>query len=424
MNSKKLNKFLTDKFGDKIGNLFNEIILSFITSLWFMILMFPIMIIKVNTIDQTIIWRWHNLIYIGAGSFVLSYLWRKALKLKEMKSRTEENSKKSFSLSESLSNLSESKFHYPAMGVTLLLFILIPVFSSLYQTTVLSSALIYVMLGLGLNIVVGLGGLLNLGYVAFYIVGAYSYAMLNTHFGLSFWVALPIGALLSTVFGILLALPILRLRGDYLAIVTLAFAEIIRLILQNEGDIFGGPSGINNIEPPSFFGFEFGLDGKTVLMYYIILFMTIFTIFVIFRLENSRIGRAWQALREDEIATKSMGINVTMTKLTSFALGATWAGFAGVLFSAKTAFINPDSFTIWESVIILCFVVLGGMGSIFGVAIAALILYILPESLRAFAQYRMLVYGISLVLMMIFRQGGIIDVKRKHYKLPDNIKAD
>ncbi len=421
MNTKKLYNYITGRFGEKFGKIIYEFILSTTVSVWFMFLTFPIMVVKVNTIEQTIIWRWKNLIYVALAAFFLSFLWRKALAYKALKAKKDEGTKKSFSLSEGIYSLTESKFYFPSLGALVLIFATIPLFSSLYQTTVLSTALIYVMLGLGLNIVVGLGGLLNLGYVAFYIVGAYSYAMLNTHFGLSFWIALPIGALLSTLFGILLAFPILRLRGDYLAIVTLAFAEITRLVLQNEGDIFGGPSGINNIAAPSFFGLQFGLSGKTILMYYIILIMTVFTIFVIFRLENSRIGRAWQALREDEIATKSMGINVPLTKLTSFALGATWAGFAGVLFSAKTAFINPDSFTIWESVIILCFVVLGGMGSILGVSLAALILYILPESLRAFAQYRMLVYGISLVLMMIFRQGGIIDVKRKHYKLPDNI---
>jgi branched-chain amino acid transport system permease protein len=274
----------------------------------------------------------------------------------------------------------------------------------------------YVMLGLGLNIVVGLGGLLHLGYVAFYAVGAYSYALLNYHFGINFWIALPLGALLSTIFGLIIGFPVLRLRGDYLAIVTLAFGEIIRLVLENWNAFSFGPSGIANIPRPGLFGIHMNLKQVTIYIYFLMILLTILTIFVVHRLENSRLGRAWIAMREDEIACQTMGINVTKAKLTSFALGATWAGLAGVMFAAKTTFINPASFTIWESIIVLCIVVLGGMGSIIGVIIAAFILILLPEYLRVFSDYRMLVFGAILVIMMIFRPGGIINAKRKVYQ--------
>jgi len=278
------------------------------------------------------------------------------------------------------------------------------------------TGLIYVMLGLGLNIVVGLAGLLDLGYVAFYAVGAYAYALLNHHFGLGFWSVLPIGAGLGAFFGILLGFPVLRLRGDYLAIVTLGFGEIIRLILENWNEFSFGPSGIANISRPSFFGIDFSVHNATTYLYYIMIAIVLFTIFVVNRLQNSRIGRAWIALREDEVACQAMGIDKRATKLTAFALGATWAGMAGVIFAAKTTFINPASFTIWESIIILCIVVLGGMGSIIGVITGALILILLPEYLRAFSEYRMLIFGSVLVLMMVFRPGGIIsDVRRTYH---------
>ena len=241
-----------------------------------------------------------------------------------------------------------------------------PFVFSMYQTNIMITALIYIMLGLGLNIVVGLAGLLDLGYVAFYAVGAYSYALLNYHFGLNFWLALPIGAAMGAIFGILLGYPVLRLRGDYLAIVTLGFGEIIRLILENWNEFSFGPSGIANIPRPGFFGIKMSLEQSTIYIYFLLIALVIFTIFVVNRLKDSRIGRAWIALREDEVACQAMGIDRTKTKLTAFALGATWAGMAGVMFAAKTTFINPASFTIWESINVLCIVVLGGMGSIVG----------------------------------------------------------
>ena len=280
----------------------------------------------------------------------------------------------------------------------------------------MTTALIYVMLGLGLNIVVGLAGLLDLGYVAFYAVGAYSYALLNYHFGLGFWMILPVGALLGALFGILLGFPVLRLRGDYLAIVTLGFGEIIRLILENWNAFSFGPSGIANIPRPGLFGIRMTLSEATVYIYYVMIGLCLFTIFVVNRLQDSRIGRAWIALREDEVACQAMGIDKTRTKLTAFALGATWAGMVGVIFAAKTTFINPASFTFMESAMILSIVVLGGMGSIVGVIVGAFLLILTPEYLRAFTNYRMILFGTTMVLMMIFRPQGIVTNVRRVYR--------
>jgi branched-chain amino acid transport system permease protein len=289
------------------------------------------------------------------------------------------------------------------------------VFSS-YQTSIMTTALMYVILGLGLNIVVGLAGLLDLGYVAFYAVGAYSYALLNQHFGLGFWSALPAGALLGALFGILLGFPVLRLRGDYLAIVTLGFGEIIRLILENWNEFSSGPSGIANIPRPSLFGYDLSLRASNIYLYFLMLAFVFVTIFVVGRLQNSRIGRAWIALREDEVACQAMGIDKTRTKLTAFALGATWAGMMGVVFAAKTTFVNPASFTFLESAMILSIVVLGGMGSIVGVVIGALVLILLPEYLRAFSDLRMLLFGATMVVMMVFRPEGIVRTARRSYR--------
>ena len=311
--------------------------------------------------------------------------------------------------------LSEPKFFLPVLGGILITFSTFPFFLSTYQINIMITALMYVVLGLGLNIVVGVAGLLDLGYVAFYAVGAYSYALLNLHFGIGFWTALPLGGLLAACFGILLGFPVLRLRGDYLAIVTLGFGEIIRLVLENWTDFSHGPSGISGIPRPGLFGMALSLDQSINYLYYLMIALVIFTVFMVNRLQNSRIGRAWFALREDEIACQAMGIDKTRTKLTAFSLGAFWAGMVGVIFAAKTTFVNPSSFTFLESAIILCIVVLGGMGSIIGVIIAALVLILLPEYLRAFADYRMLVFGAVMVLMMIFRPQGLIANTRRKY---------
>ncbi len=390
-----------------------EVKKSVVISIWFMILTFPIMVIKVNTIENTVVWRWGSLIGMGIGSFLMATLWRYMIDRKRMQNPL--SSKKTLQMRAmewANANPRAKQGALIALGIFIVAF---PFITSMYQTSIMTTALMYIVLGLGLNIVVGLGGLLHLGYAAFYAVGAYTYALLNHHFGLSFWICLPIGAGLATVMGILLAIPVLRLRGDYLAIVTLGFGEVIRIILENWNDFSFGPSGVANIPRPGFFGMSFKLQTATIYIYFIMIAMVLFTIFVVRRLENSRIGRAWIAMREDEIASESMGIDITKSKITTFALGAFWAGMVGVIFAAKTTFINPASFTLWESVMILCVVVIGGMGSIFGVVIGALILILLPEYLRAFSEYRMLMFGAILVLMMVFRPGGIISNIRKKY---------
>jgi branched-chain amino acid transport system permease protein len=283
--------------------------------------------------------------------------------------------------------------------------------------------LTYVMLGWGLNIVVGLAGLLDLGYVAFYAVGAYSYALLAINFGLSFWICLPLAGILASFWGILLGFPVLRLRGDYLAIVTLAFGEIIRLVLLNWQSLTHGPDGISGVPRPSFFGIPFtntdngfahtfGLAWspvhRIVFLYYLILALALITNLVTIRLRRLPIGRAWEALREDEIACRSLGINTTNTKLTAFAMGAMFAGFAGSFFATSQGFISPESFTFTESAMVLAIVVLGGMGSQIGVAVAAAVMLGGFELLREFAQYRMLVFGLAMVFIMIWRPRGLV----------------
>ena len=296
--------------------------------------------------------------------------------------------------------------------------------------------LTYVMLGWGLNIVVGLAGLLDLGYVAFYAVGAYSYALLSTTFGLSFWICLPLAGLLAALWGVLLGFPVLRLRGDYLAIVTLAFGEIIRLVLINWTDLTNGSAGIDSIPRATFFGIPFtaGEDGfaarfglpfdpmyRLVFLYYLILALALVTNLVTLRLRRLPIGRAWEALREDEIACRSLGIDTTATKITAFALGAMFGGFAGSFFAVRQGFVSPESFNFLESAIILAIVVLGGMGSQVGVAIAAVAMVGGPELLRNLGflksvfgegfdpnEYRLLLFGLAMVGMMVWRPRGLV----------------
>ncbi len=390
----------------------SEIKKSLFVSLWFMFLTFPVMVIRVNPIENIVEWRWWNMLGIGAGSFLLSFLWRYLIDRKEI-GRPSEDTKDSFLQRVRM----EWKVRLPVLYCILAAAIIFPFLTSTYQVNVMTTVLLYIMLGLGLNIVVGLAGLLDLGYVAFYAVGAYSYALLSYHFGIDFWIALPLGALIGALFGILLGFPVLRLKGDYLAIVTLGFGEIIRLVLENWNEFSFGPSGIANIPRPSFFGMDLSLQNATTYIYFIMIALVLFTVFVVNRLQHSRIGRAWIALREDEIACQAMGIDKTKTKLAAFALGATWAGMAGVIFAAKTTFINPASFTFIESAMILSIVVLGGMGSITGVIVGALVLILLPEYLRAFSDFRMLLFGAIMVLMMVFRPEGMISNVRRKYEL-------
>ena len=388
---------------------------SIVISIWFMFLTFPIIVIRVNTIENVVEWQWMNMIYVGCGSFVMSFLWRYFLDKDLIK-------KKPFATEGEESRplvqriLGKRRINLTTLGIFAAVAVIFPFVFSTYQTSIMTTALMYVVLGLGLNIVVGQAGLLNLGYVAFYAAGAYTYALLYQHFGFGFWVALPLGALAATLLGILLALPVLRLRGDYLAIVTLGFGEITRIILENWNDFSFGPSGISGIPRPGFFGMEMSIHHATIYLYFLMIILCLITIFVVNRLQNSRIGRALIALREDEIACQAMGIDKTRIKLTAFALGSTWAGIVGVIFAAKTTFVNPGSFTFLESAMILSIVVLGGMGSITGIIIGALLLILLPEYLRAFSDYRMLLFGIIMVLMMIFRPQGIIPGKRRTYE--------
>ncbi|MCW7754950.1 branched-chain amino acid ABC transporter permease [Desulfobotulus sp. H1] len=401
----------------------DEVKKSLTAAVWFMFLTFPIMVVRVRPLDRTIEWRWDNMIYVGLSVFFGSFLWRKMLRRKEMGLRRQamgEDSRRQNFLQKAAGN---RRFLVPATMGILVITLLFPHLVNPYQISIMTLALIYVVLGLGLNIVVGQAGLLNLGYVAFFAVGAYSYALLNQHFGLGFWICLPIGASLAALFGILLALPVLRLRGDYLAIVTLGFGEITRIVLENWGAFSGGPIGIRNIPRPEFFGMTFSLSEAITFIYYIMIAAVIFTVFVINRLQNSRLGRAWVALREDEIACQAMGIDKARVKLSAFALGAMWAGMAGVIFAGYNTYINPKSFTFMESVIILSIVVLGGMGSILGVILGGLIMILLPEYLREVGHYRMLIFGAAMIVMMVFRPQGLIQGKRKAYQFQRDKKA-
>ena len=322
---------------------------------------------------------------------------------------------------------------------------------------ILDFAMLYVMLALGLNIVVGYAGLLDLGYVAFYAVGAYFYAILaSPQFGihLPFWALLPMGAGIACLFGVLLGAPTLRLRGDYLAIVTLGFGEIIRIFLNNLNapvNITNGPQGINMIDPVMLGGqsltrpidlFGVQISGAHA-HYYLFLVMTLLVIFIAYRLQDSRIGRAWAAMREDEVAAEAMGIHIRNVKLLAFAMGATFGGLGGGLFAAFQGFVSPESFTLMESIMILCMVVLGGMGHIPGVILGAVLLTVLPELLRYIgplqqeligrvavdpSDLRMLLFGIALVLVMVFRPQGLWPSKVRARELrtdnPDEVRQE
>ncbi len=309
-------------------------------------------------------------------------------------------------------------------------------FSDLQVMDIAILVVTYVMLGWGLNIVVGLAGLLDLGYVAFYAVGAYSYALLAQYAGVGFWVALPFAGLMAATAGVILGFPVLRLRGDYLAIVTLGFGEMVRIILLNWYSFTKGPDGLGGIPRPSFFGYPFTAsppDGVTsfselfglefasiqrvIFLYYLILAMALVTNLFTLRIRRLPIGRAWEALREDEIASRSLGINPTSTKLTAFSIGAMFAGFAGSFFATRQSFISPESFTFIESAVILAIVVLGGMGSQIGVVLGAVLLIGLPEMFRDLQQYRMLAFGGAMVLVMLWRPSGLISHREPTLRL-------
>ncbi|MCY1424963.1 urea ABC transporter, permease protein UrtC [compost metagenome] len=325
---------------------------------------------------------------------------------------------------------SQLRWIIPLVLVAALIF---PFFASKYLLTVVILGLIYVLLGLGLNIVVGLAGLLDLGYVAFYAIGAYGLALGYHYLGLGFWTVLPLSALVAALAGALLGFPVLRMHGDYLAIVTLGFGEIIRLVLNNWLSFTGGPNGMS-VPAPTFMGLEFGRRAKEggvpfheffgieynqnlkFLFIYIVLFLVVIgVLYIKHRLTHMPVGRAWEALREDEVACRSLGLNHVLVKLSAFMIGASTAGLAGVFFATYQGFVNPSSFTFFESALILAIVVLGGMGSTLGVVIAAFVLTVAPELLRTFADYRVLLFGMLMVLMMIWRPRGLIRINRSGF---------
>lgn len=401
-----------------------EVRWSVFTALWLLVLTFPLMIIRVDTITNTIDWRWSRLILVGIGGLVVTFLWRLMQRRQEELGTRREASQGPKLLDRGLGlvklsrgDLQRPAVRYSALGLVFAAAVAYPFLVSIYQTNIMVAALIYVVLALGLNMAVGLAGMLHLGIAAFFAIGAYTYGLLYQYLGWGFWACLPIAAVTSGIAGILLGIPVLRLRGDYLGIVTLAFGEIVRIVLNNWASVTNGPQGIKRIPRPGFFAVEFSITGAMSYTYFIALGIVIIAIFVIYRVENSRLGRNWVAMGEDPVASRAMGVNTTRVKLAAFAISSVFAGIAGVLFAGRTTFINPASFSVWQSVVVLSAVVLGGMGSIPGVVIGALILMLLPEYLRAFADYRMLIFGAVLVVMMVFRPSGIIPRKRRLYKI-------
>lgn len=312
------------------------------------------------------------------------------------------------------------------IGGLLALAAVFPLFADNYMLDVGITCLIYVCLGLGLNIVVGLCGLLDLGYIAFYAVGAYTYSLLNLKFGLSFWAAVPIGVVLGMTVGCIIGYPTLKMRGDYLAIVTMGFGEIIRLVLNNWDSLTAGPNGLFGMKRPDLLYPNFAHDSFTwgvyylkslPSLYYLILAIAILTIIGVHRLDHSRVGRAWIAIREDEVAAELSGVPTTWIKLLAYALGAGFASVAGAFFAAKLSYTNPNFFLFMESCIVLCIVVLGGVGSIPGIIVAAFIMIGVPELFRDLAEYRMLAFGGIMTTMMVLKPEGLIPASRRRREL-------
>ncbi len=413
----------------KTRSLLTDIGKSLLNALWFMVLLFPLMVMKVNVTMGVakVDFRWGNLPLVGIAAFVLSFVWKIALDWNERRGGKGQTDSGLGATKARLNGYFANPVVRRGSILVLMAFaVAYPFLFGMYHTNVMITAFIYVILGLGLNIVVGLGGLLNLGYAAFFGVGAYTYGLMWKYVGPSFvqagintgwlfWISLPLAGIVATLFGVLLSLPVLRLRGDYLAIITLAFGEIFRMVMQNSSDFTGGATGISLIPRPWFFNQKLPPIKAATYIYFIAFVLVIITIFVVRRIEDSKVGRALEAMREDEIACQAMGVNLVKNKLITFAMGAFWAGIAGVLMAAQTTYINPDSFTLWESIIILMAVVIGGTGSIPGVIGGAILLKLLPEYFRALAQYRMLIYGIAMILVIIFKPDGLIPRKRKQY---------
>ena len=348
-------------------------------------------------------------------------------------SKTARNSKIYQNVASSITPLRERfSNHFVKVPTKIYLLVLIvalaiyPQVANNYMVDVGITCLIYMVLGLGLDIVVGLAGLLDLGYIAFYAVGAYSYSLLNLHFGLSFWSCLPIGIVFGAIVGCIIGYPTLRMRGDYLAIVTMGFGEIIRLVLNNWDKLTKGPNGLLGMAKPAIVYPAIADGGVKWIsyslkslhsLYYLILTIAVLTVIGVGRLNNSRIGRAWIAIREDEVAAELSGVPTTWLKLLAYAMGAAFASVAGAFFAAKLSYTNPNFFIFMESCIVLCIVVLGGVGSIPGVILAGIILIAVPEVSRELQNYRMLVFGLAMAVMMVLRPEGLIPASRRRREL-------
>lgn len=313
-------------------------------------------------------------------------------------------------------------------------FIFFPILDrNAYHIDLMTGVGIYVLLAMGLNVVVGFTGLLNLGYAAFFAIGAYAYALLNLNWGIPFWLGMPMAGAVAMLFGFMIGLPSIRVRGDYLAITTLGFGEIVRIVFNNLDSWTGGPNGLLGIDRPKIWApsFENGFHLKTwsfsvnaTPYFYLVLFLVAVTAYLLFKLSDSKMGRALLAIREDELAASCMGIPTIQIKIYAFGLSSFIAGIAGAVFAAKQTIITPDSFDFVLSVFILAMVVLGGMGNIWGAALGALVLGILPELLRGFESYRMLIFGIIMIVMMIFRPQGILGgqlIRRELSKKESNV---
>jgi len=404
----------------------DELKRSTITALWFIFLTFPIMVIKVDSIEKTVQWRWMNVVYIAVGAFFLSFVFRYMLKRKEVKSSDEEEQKDKTGQSFLHRWLADPRYRTIVLASLLGFAVVFPHLFSTYQTSIMTTALMYVMLGLGLNIVVGLAGLLDLGYVAFYAVGAYTYSLLNLNFGIPFWFCIPIGIVFGCIAGCIIGYPTLKMRGDYLAIVTMGFGEIIRLMLNNWDNLTAGPNGLYGQAKPALIYPSFGDGGLNWVvfhlkslesLYFLVLIIAVLTVIGVRRLDRSRIGRAWVAIREDEVAAELSGVPTMWLKLLAYALGASFASVVGGFFAAKLSYTNPNFFIFMESCIVLCIVVLGGVGSIPGVIVAAVILSAVPEIFRDLQNYRMLAFGAAMAAMMVLKPEGLIPASRRKREL-------
>jgi len=318
------------------------------------------------------------------------------------------------------------KFRIAAFIILAIILIMLPLFMGLFLSEVITIVGLYVLLGLGLNIVVGYAGLLDLGYVAFFAIGSYVVALLTSpqifDMGLNFWQALPIAVICGILAGVMLGIPVLKMRGDYLAIATLGFGEIIRILVLSDflRPWLGGAQGVGSIPNPNFFGFQMV---KPQHIYYLLLAGIILVIFISLRLKKSKIGRAWMAMREDEDVAQAMGINLVATKLLAFATGAGFSALSGAIFASKIGSVYPHSFNVFISINVVCIVIIGGIGSLPGIVVGAAVLMGLPELLREFAEYRMFVYGVALVIVMLLRPEGLLPEARHKMEFHDETEA-